>query len=137
VTGVPDGRVANVLDQMALAEAADRRVGGYSHGMRQRLGLAGALLGDPPVLLLDEPANGLDPAGMAWLRGLLRDLADEGRTILISSHVLSEVAQTVDQVVIINEGRLRFAGRLEDLGDLETSFLRLTDTRQQSLRNLP
>jgi ABC-2 type transport system ATP-binding protein len=75
--------------------------------MRQRLGLAGALLGDPPVLLLDEPANGLDPAGMAWLRGLLRDLADEGRTILISSHVLSEVAQTVDQVVIINEGRLR------------------------------
>jgi ABC-2 type transport system ATP-binding protein len=119
VTGVPDGRVANVLDQMALAEAADRRVGGYSHGMRQRLGLAGALLGDPPVLLLDEPANGLDPAGMAWLRGLLRDLADEGRTILISSHVLSEVAQTVDQVVIINEGRLRFAGRLEDLGDLE------------------
>jgi ABC-2 type transport system ATP-binding protein len=137
VTGVPDGRVANVLDQMALAEAADRRVGGYSHGMRQRLGLAGALLGDPPVLLLDEPANGLDPAGMAWLRGLLRDLANEGRTILISSHVLSEVAQTVDQVVIINEGRLRFAGRLEDLGDLETSFLRLTDTRQQSLRNLP
>jgi ABC-2 type transport system ATP-binding protein len=105
--------------------------------MRQRLGLAGALLGDPPVLLLDEPANGLDPAGMAWLRGLLRDLANEGRTILISSHVLSEVAQTVDQVVIINEGRLRFAGRLEDLGDLETSFLRLTDTRQQSLRNLP
>src|SRR5215212_714366 len=71
--------------------------------MRQRLGLAGALLGDPPVLLLDEPANGLDPAGMAWLRGLLRDLADEGRTILISSHVLREVAQTVDQVVIINK----------------------------------
>jgi ABC-2 type transport system ATP-binding protein len=78
------------------------------------------------VLLLDEPANGLDPAGMAWLRGLLRDLAHEGRTILISSHVLSEVAQTVDQVVIINEGRLRFAGPLEDLGDLEASFLRLT-----------
>jgi ABC-2 type transport system ATP-binding protein len=98
--------------------------------------LAGALLGDPPVLLLDEPANGLDPAGMAWLRGLLRDLADEGRTILISSHLLSEVAQTVDQVVIINEGRLRFAGALEDLGDLETSFLRLTDARQQSVKDL-
>jgi ABC-2 type transport system ATP-binding protein len=136
VTGVPDGRVADVCDQVGLAEAADRRVGGYSLGMRQRLGLAGALLGDPPVLLLDEPANGLDPAGMAWLRGLLRDLADEGRTILISSHLLSEVAQTVGQVVIINEGRLRFAGPLEDLGDLETSFLRLTDAHQQSLKDL-
>jgi ABC-2 type transport system ATP-binding protein len=127
--------VAEVCDQVGLAEAADRRVGGYSLGMRQRLGLAGALLGDPPVLLLDEPANGLDPAGMAWLRGLLRDLADEGRTILISSHVLSEVAQTVDQVVIINQGRLRFAGPLDDLGDLEASFLRLTDTHQPSLQD--
>jgi ABC-2 type transport system ATP-binding protein len=136
VTGVPDGRVAEVCDQVGLAEAADRRVGGYSHGMRQRLGLAGALLGDPPVLLLDEPASGLDPAGMAWLRGLLRDLADEGRTILISSHVLSEVAQTVDQVVIVNQGRLRFAGPLEDLGDLEASFLRLTDANQPSLKDL-
>jgi ABC-2 type transport system ATP-binding protein len=135
VTGVPDGRVGDVCDQVGLAEAADRRVGGYSLGMRQRLGLAGALLGDPPVLLLDEPANGLDPAGMAWLRGLLRDLADEGRTILISSHLLSEVAQTVDQVVIINEGRLRFAGPLKDLGDLETSFLRLTDAHQPSLQD--
>jgi ABC-2 type transport system ATP-binding protein len=74
---------------------------------------------------------------MAWLRGLLRDLADEGRTILLSSHLLSEVAQTVDQVVIINEGRLRFAGPLDDLGDLEASFLRLTDTHQQSVRDLP
>jgi ABC-2 type transport system ATP-binding protein len=137
VTGVPDGRVAEVCDQVGLAEATDRRVGGYSHGMRQRLGLAGALLGDPPVLLLDEPANGLDPAGMAWLRGLLRDLADEGRTILISSHVLSEVAQTVDQVVIINQGRLRFAGPLDDLGDLEASFLRLTHVHQPSLKDLP
>jgi ABC-2 type transport system ATP-binding protein len=137
VTGVPDGRVAEVLDQVGLVEAADRRVGGYSLGMRQRLGLAGALLGDPPVLLLDEPANGLDPAGMVWLRGLLRDLANEGRTILISSHVLSEVARTVDQVVIINEGRLRFAGPLEDLGDLETSFLRLTDARQQTVNHQP
>ena len=137
VTGVPDGRVADVLDHVGLAEAADRRVGGYSLGMRQRLGLAGALLGDPPVLLLDEPANGLDPAGMVWLRGLLRDLANEGRTILVSSHVLSEIAQTVDKVVIINEGRLRFAGPLEDLGDLEASFLRLTDARQQLRNDLP
>jgi ABC-2 type transport system ATP-binding protein len=112
---------------VGLTQAADRRVGGYSLGMRQRLGLAGALLGDPPVLLLDEPANEVDPAGMAWLRGLLRDLAGEGRTILVSSHHLSEVAETVDQVVIINQGRLRFAGRLDDLGDLEASILRLTD----------
>jgi ABC-2 type transport system ATP-binding protein len=137
VTGVGDRRVADVLDLVGLAEAADRRVGGYSLGMRQRLGLAGALLGDPPVLLLDEPANGLDPAGMAWLRGLLRDLADEGRTILISSHVLSEVAQTVDQVVIIHEGRLRFAGPLADLGDLETSFLRLTGACEQAVKDRP
>jgi ABC-2 type transport system ATP-binding protein len=137
VTGVPDGRVEDVLRRVGLAEAADRRVGSYSLGMRQRLGLAGALLGDPPVLLLDEPANGLDPAGMAWLRGLLRDLANEGRTILISSHVLSEVAQTVNEVVIINEGRLRFAGPVENLGDLETSFLRLTDASQQSPKSLP
>jgi ABC-2 type transport system ATP-binding protein len=137
VTGVPDERVAEVCDQVGLAEAADRRVGGYSLGMRQRLGLAGALLGDPPVLLLDEPANGLDPAGMAWLRGLLRDLAHEGRAILLSSHVLSEVAQTADQVVILDRGRLRFAGPLEDLGDLEAAFLRFTSHRQPSLKDLP
>ena len=88
------------------------------------------------MLLLDEPANGLDPASMARLRGLLRDLADEGRTILVSSHHLSEIAQTVDQVVIINQGRLRFAGRLDDLGDLEASFLRLTDAHHQSVKDL-
>lgn len=137
VTGVPDERVADVLDQMGLAEAAERRVAGYSLGMRQRLGLAGALLGNPPVLLLDEPANGLDPAGMVWLRGLLRHLADEGRTILISSHVLSEVAQIADRVVIINEGRLRFAGPLDELGDLEDSFLRLTNAPEQPTTDLP
>ncbi len=85
--------------------------------MRQRLGLASALLGDPEVLILDEPANGLDPAGMAELRELLRVLAAEGRTVLVSSHVLSEVAQTVDRVVIISAGRLRFAGPLAALGD--------------------
>jgi ABC-2 type transport system ATP-binding protein len=134
---VPADAVGKALERAGLTGVADRKVKTYSQGMRQRLGLAGALLGDPPVLLLDEPANGLDPAGMAWLRGLLRDLADEGRTILLSSHVLSEVAQTVDQVVIINEGRLRFAGLLEDLGDLEASFLRLTDARQPSLKDLP
>ncbi len=122
VTGVPRGRADEVLDQVGLAGDAERRIGGYSLGMRQRLGLAAALLGDPEVLLLDEPANGLDPGGMAWLRGLLRGLASQGRTILVSSHVLSEVAQTVDQVVIVNDGRLRFAGPLRELGDRGVSI---------------
>jgi ABC-2 type transport system ATP-binding protein len=128
--GLPVGRVDEVLDQVGLTDAACRRVRGYSLGMRQRLGLAGALLGDPDVLILDEPANGLDPAGMAWLRGLLRGLADEGRTVLFSSHVLSEVAQTVDHLVIIHAGVLGYAGPLTGLtgpGDsLEAVFLRLT-----------
>jgi ABC-2 type transport system ATP-binding protein len=126
---IPAGRVDAVLDDVGLSEAADRRTGGYSLGMRQRLGLAAALLGDPRVLVLDEPANGLDPAGMAWLRGLLRDLAGQGRTIVISSHVLAEVAQTVDRVVIVHEGAVRFAGSLTELSGptgLETAFLRLT-----------
>ena len=99
-------RADEVLAQVGLAQAARRRVGGFSLGMRQRLGLATALLGDPQVLILDEPANGLDPEGVHWLRGLLRQLADQGRTVLVSSHVLAEVAQTVDQVVIIAAGRL-------------------------------
>jgi ABC-2 type transport system ATP-binding protein len=128
--GVPDRRVDEVLGQVDLASSAYRRVREFSLGMRQRLGLAGALLGDPAVLLLDEPANGLDPAGIAWLRGLLRGLAAEGRTIVVASHVLSEVAQTVDHVVIVNTGRLRFAGPLRELGEtsgaLETAFLTLT-----------
>jgi len=127
---VPDRRVDAVLDQVGLADAAGRRVRGFSLGMKQRLSLAAALLGDPQVLLLDEPANGLDPAGIAWLRGLLRGLADEGRTILVASHVLGEVAQTADRVVIVSAGRLRFAGPLDELGGtgtaLESAFLRLT-----------
>ncbi len=128
--GIPASRVDEVLDLVELTRAAGRRVTGYSLGMRQRLGLAAALLGDPGVLILDEPANGLDPAGMAWLRKLLRDLAGQGRTVLVSSHVLSEVAQTVDQVVIINEGTLRYAGTLDGLGDsLEAAFLDLTANR--------
>jgi ABC-2 type transport system ATP-binding protein len=116
VTGVGQARVDDVLAQVDLTEAADRRVSGYSMGMRQRLGLAAALLGDPAVLLLDEPANGLDPEGIAWLRNLLRGFAAEGRTVLISSHLLSEVAQTVDRVVIVDHGRLRYAGTLDELG---------------------
>jgi ABC-2 type transport system ATP-binding protein len=98
-----------------MSEAAGRRVGGFSLGMRQRLQLAAALLGDPGVLVLDEPANGLDPEGIAWLRGFLRYLASEGRTVLVSSHVLSEVEQTVDDVVIIAKGRLVRACPLEEL----------------------
>ena len=105
-TGVPRSRVEEVLALVELTAAAKRRVKGYSLGMRQRLGLATALLGDPEVLVLDEPANGLDPAGVRWLRDLLRSLAAEGRTILVSSHVLAEVAQTVDRVVIIHRGKL-------------------------------
>ena len=104
--GLPASRVEEVLALVELTAAAKRRVKGYSLGMRQRLGLATALLGDPEVLVLDEPANGLDPAGIRWLRDLLRSLAAEGRTILVSSHVLSEVAQTADRVVIIHRGRL-------------------------------
>jgi ABC-2 type transport system ATP-binding protein len=104
--GLPRSRVEEVLSLVELSAGAKRRVKGYSLGMRQRLGLAAALLGDPEVLVLDEPANGLDPAGIRWLRDLLRSLAAEGRTILISSHVLAEVAQTVERVVIIHRGRL-------------------------------
>ena len=119
-----------VLGIVDLGESGGRKVGGYSLGMRQRLGLAAALLGDPQLLILDEPANGLDPAGVAWLRGLLRDLASDGRTVLVSSHVLSEVQQTADDVVIVHEGQLRFAGPLDGLGDsLEAAFLDLTSTR--------
>ena len=104
--GIPRARVEEVLSLVDLREAGRRRVKGYSLGMQQRLGLAAALLGDPEVLVLDEPANGLDPQGIRWLRDFLRSLADEGRTILVSSHLLSEVAQTVDEVVIIHRGKL-------------------------------
>jgi len=103
---IPRSRADEVLDLVELGSAGRRRVKGYSLGMRQRLGLAAALLGDPEVLVLDEPANGLDPQGVRWLRDFLRSLAGEGRTILVSSHVLAEVAQTVHEVVIIHRGRL-------------------------------
>ncbi len=104
--GIPASRADEVLALVELTAAGRKRVKGYSLGMRQRLGLATALLGDPEVLVLDEPANGLDPAGIRWLRDLLRALAAEGRTILVSSHVLAEVAQTVDRVVIVHRGEL-------------------------------
>lgn len=113
--GISSQRVADVLTRVGLGEYMDRRVGGYSLGMRQRLGLAFALLGDPGVLVLDEPTNGLDPEGIRWMRGFLRGQADEGRTVLISSHVLSEVQQSVDRVVIISRGRSMYEGSLESL----------------------
>ena len=120
---IPVARVDEVLATVGLAEFAGRRVGNFSLGMRQRLGLAQALVGDPPVLILDEPANGLDPAGIAWLRGLLRALAAEGRTVLVSSHVLSEVQQTVDDVVVIADGRLVTQGPLVELERSQASVL--------------
>ncbi len=119
--GLAPSRVDEVLALVGIAEYADRRVGGFSLGMRQRLGLASALLGDPSVLVLDEPANGLDPAGIAWLRTFLRSLAAEGRTVLVSSHVLSEVQQTVDEVVVIARGRLVTQGRLSELEQAQAS----------------
>jgi ABC-2 type transport system ATP-binding protein len=128
--GLPTSRADEVLDLVDLTGAARRRVRTYSLGMRQRLGLAVALLGDPELFILDEPANGLDPAGVRWLRLFLRDLAAQGRTVLVSSHLLAEVAQTVDHVVIIDHGRLLAAGSLDDITSngrtLEDVYLELT-----------
>lgn len=104
--GIGDGRVDEVLEQVGLAGVARQRVGRYSLGMRQRLGIAGALLGDPAVLLFDEPVNGLDPDGVRWIRELLRGLAGEGRTVLVSSHLMSEMQQTADHLLVIGRGRL-------------------------------
>jgi len=115
--GIPAARAGAALAEVGMEPAADRRVGGFSLGMRQRLALAGALLGQPEVLVLDEPANGLDPEGIHWMRGFLRSYADQGGTVLISSHVLSEVAQTVDHVVIVAGGRLVTSSTLAELTD--------------------
>ncbi len=114
---LPRTRVDEVLTTVGLADVAGRRVGGYSLGMRQRLGLAFALLGDPGVLVLDEPTNGLDPEGIIWMRGLLRELARQGRTVLVSSHLLTEVQQTADRLLIISNGSLVFQGSVEDLAE--------------------
>jgi ABC-2 type transport system ATP-binding protein len=114
--GLPDARADETLAQVGLTDAGRRRAGGYSLGMRQRLALATALLGDPSVLVLDEPANGLDPEGIQWLRGFLRHLAHtEGRTVLVSSHLLAEVEQTADRVVIVGAGRLVRQGSIAEL----------------------
>jgi ABC-2 type transport system ATP-binding protein len=125
-----------VLDVVDLTGAADRRVGQFSLGMRQRLALATALLCDPEILILDEPANGLDPEGVHWLRTLLRRLAGEGRTVLVSSHILAEVAQTVDTVVILDHGRLVTESTLADLTAGGTHVVRVRTPRAVDLANL-
>jgi ABC-2 type transport system ATP-binding protein len=129
---VPRSRVEEVLALVDLGAAAGRRVAAHSLGMRQRLGLAAALLGDPELLILDEPANGLDPAGVRWLRDFLRAFAAQGRTVFVSSHHLAEVAQTVDEVVIVDRGRLVAKSPLSELtttSSLEDAFLELTAER--------
>jgi ABC-2 type transport system ATP-binding protein len=133
--GLPDRRADEVLELVGLAGVANRKAGGFSLGMRQRLALATALLGDPRVLILDEPGSGLDPEGVAWLRGFLRHYAATGRTVLVSSHQLAEIAQTVDRVVIVSKGRAVFEGPMDELAgpgrepaELERRFLRLTES---------
>jgi ABC-2 type transport system ATP-binding protein len=131
LAGLPKERVGEVLAIVELEAAAGRRVGRYSLGMRQRLGLATALLGDPQILVLDEPVNSLDPRGVRWLRTLLRERAARGRTVLLSSHALSEAAQTVDDVIVIDHGRMVHQGSLSELQarghSLENVFFALTE----------
>jgi len=138
VAGVPPSRADELLDAVGLGQAARRRVGAYSLGMRQRLGLAHALIGAPRVLILDEPANGLDPEGIAWIRGLLRDFADRGGTVLLSSHLLAEIEATADHLVIISGGRVVTQGPLHTLlargQTLEQMFLTMTATASGGIR---
>jgi ABC-2 type transport system ATP-binding protein len=131
---VPRQRVDEVLELVGLAHVAEKRVKGFSLGMRQRLGLAAALLGEPEILILDEPANGLDPEGVHWLRTFLRGFADDGGTVLVSSHLLAEVAQTVDEVVIIANGRLVTQSSLADLGTRSRSAVRVRTPQAEELR---
>jgi len=138
---IPKGRVNEVLAITGLEKAADRRAGKFSLGMSQRLGIAAALLGDPAVLLLDEPVNGLDPEGIRWIRNLLKNLAAQGRTVLISSHLISEVAQTADRLVVIGQGRLLAQTTVAELSarsnSLEEAFFALTEgSTEYSASNL-
>lgn len=132
--GLPSARVAEVLEVVGLTNDARRRVRGYSLGMGRRLGLAAALLGDPEILILDEPVNGLDPEGIRWMRTFLRDRAATGRTVLLSSHFLGEVAETVDDVVVIHHGRIVAQGTLPEVvgehGSVENAYFALTGAPQ-------
>jgi ABC-2 type transport system ATP-binding protein len=135
MTGMPKARAEHLLDAVGLAADANRRVGTYSLGMRQRLGLAHALIGEPSVLILDEPANGLDPEGIAWIRTELRDFAGRGGTVLLSSHLLAEVQATADHLVIIDQGRVVASGTQRSLlagtgQTLEELFLSLTTPKE-------
>jgi ABC-2 type transport system ATP-binding protein len=132
--GIPFDRADEVLEEVGLADAADRRVKGFSLGMRQRLGLASALLGAPRVLILDEPTNGLDPEGVHWLRQYLRAFADDGGSVLVSSHLLAEVAQTVDDVVIVANGRLVTQSSLSDLARGARAGVRVRTPQAEALR---
>ncbi len=138
---IPRRRVNDVLEITGLETAADRRAGKFSLGMSQRLGIAAALLGDPGVLILDEPVNGLDPEGIRWIRNLLRNLASYGRTVLVSSHLISEVAQTADQLIVIGQGRLLAQTSVTELSarsqSLEEAFFQLTEgSTEYSASNL-
>ena len=143
--GIASRRVDEVLGMVGLASAAGKRAGKYSLGMAQRLGIAAALLGDPPVLLLDEPVNGLDPAGIHWIRDLLKSLAAQGRVVFVSSHLISEMALMAEHVVVIGQGRLLADSRVADLAarapSLEEAFLELTgaagDPEQPFMQNAP
>ena len=131
-TGIRRSRVDEVIDAVGLRSVAGRPAGKFSLGMAQRLGIAAALLGDPGVVILDEPVNGLDPEGIRWMRTLLRSLAEQGRAVLISSHLISEVAMTADQLIVIGRGRLLAQTTVAELsasaGSLEEAFFRLTDS---------
>ena len=133
--GLPARRVGEVLDQVGLTSAARRRAGGFSLGMRQRLGIAAAMLGDPPVLIFDEPVNGLDPEGIRWIRGYLRRLAAEGRAILVSSHLMSELEETADHLVVIGRGRMVADTSVADLvaGASGTRVLLRTSQRTDAM----
>jgi ABC-2 type transport system ATP-binding protein len=134
--GIPRRRVQEVLDLVGLHDAADRRTGGFSLGMAQRLGLAAALLGDPAVLLLDEPVNGLDPDGIRWIRTLLRSLAAEGRTVLVSSHLMSEMALTADHLVVVGRGRLLADVSMAELTASAAPVIRVSTPAPDVLRPL-
>jgi ABC-2 type transport system ATP-binding protein len=131
--GIPSSRIEEVLEMVELSGSADRRVKGYSLGMRQRLALAAALLGEPRILILDEPANGLDPQGMRWLRTLLREQAAGGRTVLVSSHLLSEVAQTADELIVIRDGALVAKASLDEFTSTGASQMRVRSSSPDRL----